>query len=159
MVPNIAHCASLDFIVEAKRGAAELGQPATSILNEPMTRRVSPTLKIQVLGRWGSADGGRHRMVLEAARHKPAPRRSRRISRALFTEVRTESGSYLDDEAALFRDSLLPPHGEGSRKGDLKKLASTRPCQPTAAGWASNSAVRKIENSKRKHTCSLELGT
>ena len=43
--------------------------------------------------------------------------------------------------------ALLPPSGEGPRKGGLKKACLTTPCQPTAAGWASNNAVEK----QRKH--------
>ena len=34
--------------------------------------------------------------------------------------------------------ALLPPQGEGSRKGDLKKACLIPSCQHTAADWTSN---------------------
>ena len=65
----------------------------------------------------------------------------------LHIEARVGSGSHLGDGAALSRDSTAPPMGEGSRKGDLKKLVSPLSCQHTAADWTSTNAV---ETNKRE---------
>ena len=72
----------------------------------------------QVLGRWASGDGGRHKMVLGAASHGPALRRSGLDSVVLLsTEARAEFGSHPGDGAALFRDSTAPPQaGKGLEK-------------------------------------------
>ena len=81
-------------------------------------------------------------MMLGAASHGHAHRRPGQDGRFPTHLARVGSGSYLDDGAALSRDSTAPPPwGKGLEKVTLKKLVSPLSCQHTAADWTSSNAV------------------
>ena len=62
-----------------------------------------------------------------------------------------DSAAALDDGAALFRECTAPLSlGKGLEKVAQTKLASSRSCQLTAAGWTSTSAVEKLRQTKPK---------
>ncbi|ESN91310.1 hypothetical protein HELRODRAFT_165320 [Helobdella robusta] len=59
--------------------------------------------------------------------------------------------SCLGDKAALFREALLSPTGEGTGKCVLRKASPTKPsCWLTAADWISIFCGKNIHKSKRK---------
>ena len=82
-------------------------------------------------------------MMLGAASHGPAHRRPGQDGR-----FPTHRGKGRVRQPPWRRSSsfpgtaLLPPMGEGSTKGDLKKLVSPLSCQHTAADWTSTNAVK-----------------
>jgi len=117
------------------------------------------------LRRWASGDGGRCKMVLEAASHGPARRRSGLDGRSAVNMRQGQgSAAILATEQPFSGTALLPPEGEGSRKGDLKKACLSSSCQRTVAVWTSNTAVENRDNmhqstNKRRQCSVLEPGT
>ena len=92
-------------------------------------------------------------MVLGAASHGPAHRRSRQVGRLLLTEARTQFGSHVDDRAALFKYALPPmPMGEATRKDDLNKMFLIQPCQYSADDWTSTIVVETHHSPFTKET-------
>ena len=83
---------------------------------------------LKALGRWASGDGDRRRMALEVTSHKPALRRSR-LRWSFSTHPRQEWGpaAFLMTEQPFLGTALLPPSGEGFRKGNLKKACLSLP--------------------------------
>eukprot|EP00745_Piridium_sociabile_P040227 TRINITY_DN767_c0_g1_i3.p2 TRINITY_DN767_c0_g1~~TRINITY_DN767_c0_g1_i3.p2 ORF type:complete len:152 (-),score=16.29 TRINITY_DN767_c0_g1_i3:3422-3877(-) len=106
---------------EGGRGAwATHGLHTTLFAQDSVT--LSLSFSLQALGRWASGDGGRCKMALGAASHEPALRRSRQDGRSPV-HLRQGQGvaATLTTEQPSSGTALLPPLGEGSRKGDLKK--------------------------------------
>ena len=103
----------------------------------------------KVLWRWASGDGGRRKMALGAASHGPTHRRSGQDGRStVYLRHGLGLAATLMTEQPSSGIALLPPLGEGSRKGDLKKACLTSSCQHTAADWTSTtrSKLRRKNN-------------
>ena len=69
----------------------------------------------------GKGRNGRWKMSLEAAVSILHTGGSGHWSSGVELESTASPGSILNDQAAFFKDALLAPHGEGPRKGGLKK--------------------------------------
>ena len=119
------------------------GQPmVSSLFAQDSVNPLSFFLK-KVLWRWASGVGGRRKMMLGAANHGPAHRRPGQDGRFPAHRGKGRVRQPPWRRSSHFPGTaLLPPMGEGSRKGDLKKIFSPLSCQHTAADWTSTNAVK-----------------
>eukprot|EP00058_Branchiostoma_floridae_P000771 XP_002586259.1 hypothetical protein BRAFLDRAFT_109345 [Branchiostoma floridae] len=100
------------------------------------------------LRRWASGDGGRCKMVLEAASHGPARRRSGLDGRSAVNMRQGQgSAAILATEQPFSGTALLPPEGEGSRKAKADRKHMRR----------KDSTKKKLDVSKLSHVETKEV--